>query len=94
MLFENFIEVQLFFNAVGQMQNTTCGLDQFIIKVVFIAKTNGNRNFPIIDNIIDDLKYFDQAEKVTLHREIDSNIVLKSDPKRIKIVLSNLISTR
>lgn len=45
----------------------------------------------IIDDIALELKYFEQAEKVELKRNIDLPII-KTDPKRLKIILSNLIS--
>ena len=37
------------------------------------------------------MKYFDQAEKVELKRNLEQPIIV-SDPKRLKIILSNLIS--
>ena len=46
----------------------------------------------LVDSVVDDLKYFEHADKVFLHREIDATIEFKSDPKRLKIILSNLIA--
>lgn len=81
------------------MENSVVKLEDFI-KSILEYSSNSKEEIVnevidlnlIIDNIIDDLKYFDQAEKVKLHRFIDSEIELKSDPKRLKIILSNLVA--
>lgn len=46
----------------------------------------------IIDNVVEDLKYFDRAEKVELKCSFGSTFSFNSDPKRIKIIFSNLIA--
>ena len=46
----------------------------------------------ILDSIIDDLKFYENAEKVELIRAYDSNFQIKTDPKRLNIVLSNLVT--
>ena len=46
----------------------------------------------IIDSIVEDLKYYEKAERIELIRKIDEQAVFYSDPKRLKIILSNLIT--
>ncbi|WP_375579466.1 ATP-binding protein [Marivirga tractuosa] len=46
----------------------------------------------ILDSIVEDLKYYQNAEKVELIRAYDSDFKIRTDPKRINIVLSNLVT--
>ncbi|HET8859793.1 ATP-binding protein [Marivirga sp.] len=46
----------------------------------------------IIDSIIEDLKYYENADKVELIRAYNSDFEIKTDPKRLNIVLSNLVT--
>ncbi|MBW3545029.1 MAG: HAMP domain-containing histidine kinase, partial [Bacteroidetes bacterium] len=46
----------------------------------------------VLDSIVADLKYYDKADRIELIRNIDPALVLCSDPKRLKIILSNLIT--
>lgn len=46
----------------------------------------------IIHDVVEDLKYFDKAEKVELKCSFGSTFSFKSDAKRIKIIFSNLIA--
>ncbi|WP_296620076.1 HAMP domain-containing sensor histidine kinase [Marivirga sp.] len=46
----------------------------------------------ILDSIIEDLKFYENAEKVKLIRAYDSNFEIRTDPKRLNIVLSNLVT--
>lgn len=46
----------------------------------------------ILDSIIEDLKYYEKAERIEIKRSIQQNTCFSSDPKRLKIVLSNLIT--
>ncbi len=46
----------------------------------------------LIEDIRADLKYFDQAEKVSLIKNYDIDLQIKTDGSRLKIVLSNLIT--
>lgn len=46
----------------------------------------------VIDSIIVDLKFYENAEKVELIRAYDSDFKLKTDPKRLNIILSNLVT--
>lgn len=81
------------------MESSIIKLEDFIKSILeYSSNTKGeviketiNLN-NIIDNIITDLKYFEKAEDVTLHREIDSKVEFKSDSKRLKIILSNLVA--
>jgi len=81
------------------MENSIVKLEDFIKSILEyssnskmeIKKEAINLN-EIVDTILDDLKYFDNAENVTFYKEIDTIIEFKSDPKRLKIILSNLIA--
>jgi len=84
---------------LDMMESSVTKLEDFIKSILeYSSNTKGEVIEEIIDinNIIDsviaDLKYFEKAEKVTLHRDIDTKAIFKSDPKRIKIILSNLIA--
>jgi len=46
----------------------------------------------ILDSIVEDLKFYENAEKVELIRAYDSDFKIKTDPKRLNIVLSNLVT--
>lgn len=46
----------------------------------------------LLDDIVGDLKYYDRADKISLIRDINSGLHFMSDPRRVKIVLSNLIT--
>lgn len=46
----------------------------------------------VIEDIRSDLQYFDQAGKVTLIKNYHADFTLKSDERRLKIILSNLIT--
>ena len=46
----------------------------------------------ILDGIIEDLKYYENADKVELIRAYNSDFEVKTDPKRLNIVLSNLVT--
>lgn len=46
----------------------------------------------VLDDIVGDLKYYDRADKIELIRNVQEGIKLYSDARRIKIILSNLIT--
>ncbi|WKV13515.1 sensor histidine kinase [Marivirga harenae] len=46
----------------------------------------------VIDSIVEDLKFYENAEKVELIRAYDSEFKIKTDAKRLNIVLSNLVT--
>jgi signal transduction histidine kinase len=46
----------------------------------------------VIDSVIQDLKFYQNADKVELIRAYNSDFEVKTDPKRLNIVLSNLIT--
>ncbi len=46
----------------------------------------------VLDSIVEDLKFYEKVEKIELIRNLGSNLQFCSDPKRLKIVLSNLIT--
>lgn len=80
------------------MEKSVLKLEDFINSIIEFttnAKTEAQRVDIKLDEILDDisqeLKYFDKAEKVELIRDLEEPIVV-SDPKRLKIILSNLIS--
>ncbi|MBL6445584.1 hypothetical protein JMN32_04645 [Fulvivirga sp. 29W222] len=46
----------------------------------------------IINEIVSEIKYFEKAEKVDLFKEYEPDFTIKSDPSRLKIIFSNLIT--
>jgi signal transduction histidine kinase len=46
----------------------------------------------LLDSIVGDIKYYDKADRIELIRNLDDSISFVSDAKRLKIVLSNLIT--
>jgi signal transduction histidine kinase len=46
----------------------------------------------ILDSIAEDLKFYANADKVELIRAYDSDFEIKTDPKRLNIILSNLVT--
>lgn len=46
----------------------------------------------ILDSIVEDLKFYANADKVKLIRAYNSDFEIKTDPKRLNIVLSNLVT--
>ncbi|RUA34379.1 MAG: hypothetical protein DSY77_05650 [Bacteroidetes bacterium] len=46
----------------------------------------------VLDSIVEDLKFYANADKVELIRAYDSDFEIKTDPKRLNIVLSNLVT--
>lgn len=46
----------------------------------------------MLDSILEDLKYYEQAKRIEIIRNIDPDVRFYSDLKRLKIVLSNLIT--
>ena len=60
------------------------------------ARTEINREpvlvHQIIQDIVDNLKFYPGAEKVRVDIEIDSGFKIHTDPTRLRIIFSNLIS--
>jgi signal transduction histidine kinase len=46
---------------------------------------------PLVDGVIDALKFNNHADKITFHQQIPDDIVLFSDKIRLTVILSNLI---
>lgn len=46
----------------------------------------------MLDDIVGDLKYYDRADRISLIRNINKHASFTSDARRVKIVLSNLIT--
>lgn len=82
------------------MMNTSIVKLEDFIKSILDYSTNSNGDFEqeeinldaMLDSIVEDLQYFDSAQKVTMKRHFDKQIKFVSDPKRVKIILSNLIA--
>ena len=82
------------------MMNTSVNKLEDFIKSILEYSSNSNKEVEfvpvklanVIDNIDEDLKYFGQIDKVTFLREFDPDLTLNSDPKRLKIIISNLIA--
>ena len=46
----------------------------------------------VVNSIADDLKFYDNADKVKLIKSYSENTLIKTDIKRLNIILSNLIT--
>lgn len=83
-----------------KMMNTSVAKLEDFIKSIMEYSTNAKREVAsediefdaVISSICDDLKYYDNADRVELIKEYPIDLVIKSDEKRLKIVLSNLIT--
>lgn len=80
------------------METSVLKLEDFINNIIDFttnAKTKAAKVEIKLDDILNDisqeLMYFDKAEKVALVRKLEVPVII-SDPKRLKIILSNLIS--
>jgi signal transduction histidine kinase len=81
------------------MTSSIIKLEEFI-KSILEYSTNSNGEFEseelnlndVLNSTVEDLKYFDSAQKVTLKRHFDKEFSFVSDHKRIKIILSNLLA--
>ncbi|MTI39448.1 ATP-binding protein, partial [Fulvivirga lutimaris] len=82
------------------MMNTSVAKLEDFIKSIMEYSTNAKREVAsedvafdtVISSICDDLKYYENAHRVELLKEYPTDLVIKSDEKRLKIVLSNLIT--
>lgn len=83
-----------------KMMNTSIAKLEEFIKSILEYSTNANGEIDkreidlnqMLDSVVDDLVYFDNAQKVALKRHFDKNLTFVSDPKRVKIIISNLIA--
>lgn len=46
----------------------------------------------VLDSIVEDLKFYEKAERIEIIRNLEPGLQFWTDPKRLKIVLSNLIT--
>ncbi len=83
---------------LDHMETSVIKLEDFINSIIdFTTNVNTPRKLidvdinGVLDEIINELKYFGDAEKVTLTRQLDLPNI-QCDPKRLKIVMSNLIT--
>ncbi len=81
------------------MSNSVGKLEEFI-KSIMEYSINSKREVTqepvklndLIDSICQDLQYYDNADKVKFIKNYEPDLVIMSDEKRLKIVLSNLIT--
>ncbi len=84
---------------LGMMNMSVVKLEEFI-KSIMEYSVNSNREVrkdsmvfdELIESIKKDLRYFDNAEKVTLIKNYPPDLKLLSDKNRLMIILSNLIT--
>ncbi|MDN4166397.1 ATP-binding protein [Cytophagales bacterium LB-30] len=84
---------------LNMMNRSVAKLEDFI-KSIMDYSINSKRpleQLPIdmdamIDEIMEDIKYYNRVERVKIIREYDADFSFISDPKRLKIVFSNLIT--
>ncbi|MEQ8245302.1 ATP-binding protein [Fulvivirga sp.] len=82
------------------MMNTSVAKLEDFIKSIMEYSINAKREVTsenvdfdaVISSVCDDLKYYDNAHRVELIKKYPKDLVIKSDEKRLKIVLSNLIT--
>lgn len=78
--------------SINKQEEFIKGIMEFSIN----AKKPLERTFfkvdTIIDSIVEDLKFYENAHKVELIRAYDSDFKIGTDPKRLNIVLRNLIT--
>ena len=46
----------------------------------------------VLEDILSELKFFDKADRVKVVKKFDKQVCLATDPERLKIVLSNLVT--
>ncbi|UII31311.1 ATP-binding protein [Fulvivirga ulvae] len=81
------------------MNSSVLRLEDFI-KSIMDYSVNAKREIElkevtldsIINEIVAEIKYFEKAERVDLFKEYKPDFIIKSDPSRLKIILSNLIT--
>lgn len=81
------------------MANRVHRLDEFIAEIIDFSRNSrlevANENIKLdamLREIIKDLQYIDHSERITLNLNIDDDFCMRSDRKRIEIILKNLIS--
>lgn len=90
-------ETQLHYLQI--MNNSVLRLEDFIKSIMdYSVNAKGEivlkevKLDDIINDIISEIKYFERAEKVDLKKEYPADFTVKSDPSRLKIILSNLMT--
>ncbi|MEX2335730.1 MAG: HAMP domain-containing sensor histidine kinase [Fulvivirga sp.] len=89
-------DIQL--NYLQIMNSSVIRLEDFI-KSILDYSINAKRKIEVqevnldqmINDIVSEIKYFEKTEKISLQKEYCKDFTLKSDPNRLKIILSNLI---
>ncbi|MBK6265991.1 hypothetical protein JKA74_13190 [Marivirga sp. S37H4] len=82
------------------LMNTSINKLEDFIKSIMDFSTNSKKPIELtnikldelLDSIVHDLKYYENSDKVKLIRHYDSEFGIKTDIKRLHIVLSNLIT--
>ncbi len=83
-----------------RLMNTSINKLEDFIKSIMDFSTNSKKPIElkeinldmIIDGIVDDIKYYEKADKIRLIRLYDSDFTITTDAKRLHIVLSNLVT--
>lgn len=90
-------ETQLHYLQI--MNNSVLRLEDFIKSIMdYSVNAKGEivlkevKLDDIINDIISEIKYFERAEKVDLKKDYSADFSVKSDPSRLKIILSNLMT--
>lgn len=94
---ENNVELQK--NYFGLMNTSINKLEDFI-KSIMDFSTNAKKPIDyqvvkldeLLDSVVNDIKYYDNSDKVKLIRMYDSDFEICTDVKRVHIVLSNLVT--
>lgn len=83
---------------LDMMNRSVAKLEEFI-KSIMDYSINSKRPLEIVDvkigpiicEIMEDVQYYNNVDKVKIIQEFDPELCLRSDPKRLKIIFSNLI---
>ncbi len=83
-----------------KLMNTSINKLEEFIRSIMDFSTNSKKPIEfkeigldvLLDSIVDDIKYYEKADKIRLIRHYDSDFKVITDPKRLHIILSNLIT--
>jgi signal transduction histidine kinase len=92
----NLLEVQRY---LGLMKDRVKSLNNFIVEITDYARNSQSALvksdislYPLVREIWDSLKFCRQADGIDFIIDFDNNLKVNSDPSRLRIILSNLIS--
>ncbi|MEO0554493.1 MAG: ATP-binding protein [Bacteroidota bacterium] len=84
---------------LSMMEKSVLKLEDFI-KSIMEYSTNAKKAVnlssvslnTVVDDVLDELKFYDNVNQITLVKEFDTSVKILSDLERLKIIMSNLIT--